>query len=327
MTDPFVICLASKGSLYDGTLKLLERCIIPVRRAKGNRSYEATIDGLDDVKVILARADEIPRLLDTGQAHVGITGLDLVTESAGEGLTNLDVVVPDLGFGRADLVVGVPQAWLDVSSIDDLVEVANDVRHHHGRPVRVATKFPSLTRSFFRSHGLTDYRIVESLGATEGAPRAGNADLVVDLTSTGTTLASNGLKQIAGGTVLRSQACLVGGSRPELWPEEQVAQLRRLVMLLGAALAAERQRLVRARFAELDADRRAEVEALLLQAFWTDQPGAVELSGTAVTRNVPTLLGLLRAAGSLLATVEGSGLILGDETDHVDRFVGQLRRS
>ena len=184
---PLVLCLPSKGSLSDGVVRLFEQCLIPVRRTRGARSYEAHIQGFDDVSVVLARATEIPSMLDAEQVHVGITGLDLVQEHLGEGASPIHIVMPDIGFGRADLVVGVPRTWLDVTTIADLVEVADDIRHLHGRPIRVATKFPNLTRGFFRGHGLTDYRIVESLGAIEAAPRGGQADVIVDLSSTGTS--------------------------------------------------------------------------------------------------------------------------------------------
>src|SRR6185437_7535613 len=104
------------------------------------------------------------------------------------------VLIEGLGFGNANVVVAVPQAWIDVRTMADVDDVATAFRHHHGRKMRVATKYVNLTRAFFSQHGIIDYRIVESTGATEGAPAAGTAELIVDITTTGATLAANGLK-------------------------------------------------------------------------------------------------------------------------------------
>lgn len=320
MAEPLVLCLPSKGSLADGVTRLFEQCLIPVRRARGSRSYEATISGFDDVHVLLARATDIPSMLDAGQAHVGITGLDLVQEHLGEGASPIHIVMPDIGFGRADLVVGVPRTWLDVTTMDDLVEVAEDVRHLHQRSVRVATKFPNLTRGFFRARGLTDYRIVESLGATEGAPRGGHADLIVDLSSTGTTLEANGLKQIAGGTVLRSQACLVAAGRPDAWTPDRLATLGRLVMLIEASLTAQRQRVVRAFFPSPGPTDRTVVDPLLVEAAWTEGDGLVQLVGRAEIGRVPAVLAALLDAGSLASSVDEPGLLASAGSQALARF-------
>lgn len=327
-SGPLVLCLPSKGSLSDGVTRLFQQCLIPVTRTRGNRSYEATIAGFDDVHVLLARATEIPSMLDAGQAHVGITGLDLVREHLGEGASSIHVVMGDLGFGRADLVVGVPRTWLDVTTVTDLVEVAEDVRHRHQRPVRVATKFPNLTRAWFREQGLTDYRIVESLGAIEGAPRGGQADLIVDLTSTGTTLEANGLKQISGGTVLRSQASLVAAGRADAWTDAHLATLGRLVMLFEGSLAAQRQRVVRARFAVPgpEASVRSDLEGQLVEATWSGGDGLVELVGRAEVGRVPGLLGTLADAGAVASSVEEPGLLVSAGSTAVPAFRAHLGR-
>ena len=113
-----------------------------------------------------------------------------------------------LGFGRADLVVAAPKSWIDVDTMADVEEVAHDFLARTGRRLRVATKYLVQTRAFFARHGVVDYRIVEFGGATEGAPAAGAAELIVDITTTGATLAANGLKILSDGLILKSQAQL-----------------------------------------------------------------------------------------------------------------------
>ena len=312
INEPLVLCVVAKGSLHDGTSDLLRRCFIPLKRAGSTRSYAARMAGLDDVEVLLARADEIPDLIASGQAHAGITGLDLVSESLADpgGVAGVRVVIDDLGFGRADLVVGVPVVWLDVADLDDLIDVATDIRHHHGRVLRVATKFPNLTRSYFGEAGFSDYRIVPSVGATEGAPRAGTADIVVDLTSTGTTLSSNGLKQIEGGRVLRSQACLVGAADPSVWQSSRRDAFTQVIDLVESALAATETRVVRAHFAEAGDACRQALEAALVDSAWIEADHGTELDGLLEVERVHEVLRLLREFEAETAVVEAVDLMV-----------------
>ena len=150
----------------------------------------------------------LPRELAAGTVHLGVTGRDLVEETIGDWDERVQLVTP-LGFGFTDVVVAVPQAWIDVETMADLDDVAADFRRRHGRRLKVATKYFNLTRRFFAGHGIADYRIVESLGATEGTPASGAADLIVDITSTGSTLDANGLKRLGDGKILTSEAHLV----------------------------------------------------------------------------------------------------------------------
>jgi ATP phosphoribosyltransferase len=172
------------------------------------REYRGTIEGYDGIEVAYLSAAEITQQLGQGAVHFGVTGEDLVREMIPDADSRV-VLIERLGFGHANVVVAVPQAWIDVRSMTDLDDVATAFRHRRDRRMRVATKYVNLTRDFFAAHGIADYRIVESQGATEGAPAAGTAELIVDITSTGATLAANGLKVIEDGTILRSQANLV----------------------------------------------------------------------------------------------------------------------
>src|SRR5277367_3968966 len=123
-----------------------------------------------------------------------------------------------LGFGQADLVVAAPKSWIDVDTMADVDEVAHLYLARTGRRLRVATKYLVQARAFFARHGIADYRLVESGGATEGAPAAGLAELIVDITSSGDTLAANSLKVLDDGVILRSQAHLAASPRAD-WDE------------------------------------------------------------------------------------------------------------
>src|SRR5213078_2573872 len=195
-------------------------------------------------------------LLAQGAVHLGITGEDLVREKIPDAERRI-VLVDGLGFGHANVVVAVPQAWIDVHSMADLDDVATAFRLTHERKMRVATKYVNLTRNFFSAHGITDYRIVESTGATEGAPAAGTAELIVDITTTGTTLAANGLKVIEDGVILRSQANLVA-ARAANWGAAERETARLVLDRVAAEKRARAFREVRTRFAGCDAALLAE---------------------------------------------------------------------
>src|SRR5690606_10251958 len=152
------------------------------------------IEGRADIEVAFLSASEIAGEIGAGEVDLGITGEDLVRETLADWESRADIAVR-LGFGNADVVVAVPDMWLDVDTMADLDDVAADFRQRHGRRLRIATKYWRLTQQFFSGkHGIQVYRIVESLGATEGAPAAGSADIVVDITSSGSTLRANHLK-------------------------------------------------------------------------------------------------------------------------------------
>jgi ATP phosphoribosyltransferase len=239
-----VIALPSKGRLQEQCINFLNGCGFDVRRVGNGREYVASLVGLDDVEIVYFRAEEIPSRVEQGDAHAGITGEDLYREYA-EGRPASLLLMPKLGFGGARLVVAVPQSWVDVSTLNDLDEAAMLFHQRHGRSLRVATKFSRLTRTFFAEAGIVEYSLVESSGATEGAPAAGVADFVVDLTSTGTTLAENHLKEIAGGTVLHTEACLIASLRSVLWSTRAIAALEHLVEQIEARIRATSQLVLR----------------------------------------------------------------------------------
>lgn len=239
-----VVALPSKGRLQEQCVNFLSGCGFDVRRVGNGREYVSRLVGVDDVEIIYLRPEEIPSRVEQGDAHAGITGEDLYREY-GEGPPASMLLMPKLGFGGARLVVALPQSWVDVSTMNDLDEAAMLFHQRHGRSLRIATKFTRLTRAFFAEHGIVEYSLVESSGATEGAPAAGVADFVVDLTSTGTTLAENHLKEIAGGTVLQTEACLIASQRGALWSEQAVGALEHLVEQIEARIRAMSQLVLR----------------------------------------------------------------------------------
>lgn len=233
MSDPLVIAIPSKGRMQEKTEALFKAGGIAVEKPGGSRNYRGRLRGVDDVEIAFLSASEIARELAAGRVHLGVTGEDLVRETVPDADNRIALASP-LGFGRADVVVAVPQAWIDVSSMEDLDDVAAGFRAGHGRRLRIATKYWNLTERFFASHGIALYRIVESLGATEGAPAAGLADAIVDITSTGATLHANHLKILGDGVILRSQANLAVSLRAA-WPAPVRAAAGRIADALPVA--------------------------------------------------------------------------------------------
>ena len=247
MSGPLVLAVPAKGRLQENAEAFFARAGLTLAKPRGARDYRGTIAGLDGVEVAYLSASEITRQLAAGAVHLGVTGEDLVREMIPDADKKV-VLIDGLGFGYANVVVAVPQAWIDVRDMADVDDVATAFRHHHGRKMRVATKYINLTRDFFSAHGIIDYRIVESAGATEGAPAAGTSEMIVDITTTGTTLAANGLKVVEDGTILRSQANLVG-ARGAAWGQTERDLARVILDRLAAQARARAYREVRARFA------------------------------------------------------------------------------
>lgn len=227
------LALPSKGRLRDQALDLFARAGLAVELPADERKYRARLAGRVDVEVSFLSASEIAGELGLGNIDLGITGEDLLRETLAEWEARTEITAR-LGFGRADVVVAVPDVWLDVETMADLDDVAADFRQRHGRRLRIATKYWRLTQQFFsQKHGIQVYRIVESLGATEGAPAAGSADVIVDITTTGSTLRANHLKVLTDGVILRSQACLVAARKQR--GEGEAAVIRELAERLAKA--------------------------------------------------------------------------------------------
>lgn len=203
-----IIGVPSKGRLMEDTLDAFSAAGLPIEKRGDERGYRGCVGGMPQADVEFLSAGEIARHLQSGRIHLGVTGEDLVREQIPDADERVDFLLP-LGFGHADVVVAVPDCWIDVETMADLEEAGALFAKEHGRRLRIATKYPMLTRRFFASKGVVTYRTVESLGATEGTPAAGSAEAIVDITSTGTTLKANGLRILSDGLILKSEANLV----------------------------------------------------------------------------------------------------------------------
>ncbi len=241
---PLVIAVPSKGRLQENAAAFFARAGLSLVQGRGARDYRGRIAGLDGIEIAFVSAAEIVALLAAGSAHMGVTGEDLLRESIADAAAKVEFLAP-LGFGQANVVVAVPQAWIDVKTMADLEDVAAAFRARRGMRMRVATKYLNLTRRFFAERHVTDYRIVESLGATEGAPAAGAAELIVDITTTGATLAANALKVLDDGLILRSEANLVA-SLAAPWDTAARETARVLLSRIAAEEAARTTREVSA---------------------------------------------------------------------------------
>ncbi len=246
MSAPLTIAVPSKGRLQENAEAFFARAGLTLPKPRGARDYRGAIADLPGAEVIYLSSDEIAAQLSQGSIHLGVTGEDLVRERIPDADRRV-VLVEALGFGHANVVVAVPQAWIDVRTMADLDDVATAFRHRHERKMRLATKYVNLTRDFFAAHGIVDYRIVESSGATEGAPASGSAELIVDITTTGATLAANGLKVVEDGVMLRSQANLVA-SRGANWGQAELDTVAKMLDRIAAQARARAFREVRTRF-------------------------------------------------------------------------------
>jgi ATP phosphoribosyltransferase len=256
MTSPLVLAVPSKGRMQESADKFFAEAGLAMVKPRGVREYRGSISGIDGVEIAYLSAGEIASQLVRGAVHLGVTGEDLIRDI--QGADTKTVLLEPLGFSFANVVVAVPQAWIDVRTMADLDDVTTEFRAQHNRRMRVATKYINLTRDFFARHGILDYRIVESTGATEGAPAAGTAELIVDITTTGATLAANGLKVLEDGLILRSQANLVA-SRGAEWPAAARETARIILDHIAARARATAYKEVRTRFTGL-------TEALLTEA-------------------------------------------------------------
>ena len=207
MRDLITIGLPSKGRLKDKAISFFDNNDLKILQSEKERNYFGTIENKPNIKIIFLHAKEIIQRLGDGTLDIGVSGLDLLNESD-KNLRDKINIKRKLDFGNANLVVAVPDDWIDVQTIADLEEVSFDLRSKRNSRLRVATKYTNLTNDFLISKGVTQYKIIPSLGATETYPFIGSSEIITDITSTGKTLVDNNLRVLKDGLILKSTACL-----------------------------------------------------------------------------------------------------------------------
>ena len=256
------VALPGKGALEVATLAFLAECGMKVNRSNP-RQYLARIGSIPGLEVVFQRAADIPTLVQDGDATLGITGYDILAEQRGYSDDDDDddiiILERDLGFGACRLVVAVPETWIDVSTCADLWHLAGYYATQKGRGLRIATKYPNLTGQFLRHHGITHCKIVSPHGALEAAPLTDTADLIVDLTETGTTLRENHLKLLNDGVVLRSQACLIANVRLLNQSKEALRMAAMMLELIDARMQARNRSVLTA---HVQVERAEEIQSI-----------------------------------------------------------------
>ena len=212
MIKKITIGLPSKGRLKEKARDFFNTSGLEILESDKERNYFATIKDQENIQIIYLHAKEIIQRLGDGTLDIGISGLDLLSESK-KNLKEKIEIVRELNFGKANLVVAVPEDWIDVQTIADLEEVAFDIRSKVNIRLRVATKYPNLTNNFLISKGVTQYKLVPSLGATETYPFIGSSEVITDITSSGKTLKDNNLRVLKDGIILKSFACLLSSKK------------------------------------------------------------------------------------------------------------------
>ena len=207
MNNLINIGIPSKGRLKKDVLKIFYKKKLKLISERGERDLIGSIKNKSNIKILYLHAREILERLGDGSLDIGFSGFDLFKESAVNTQNKINIV-SKLNFGNADLVVAIPDPWIDVQTIADLEEIAFEFRDKKKKRLRVATKYPNLTRDFLFSKGVTQFKLVNSLGATEAYPFTGSAELIADITSTGETLKANNLRVLKDGKILKSQACI-----------------------------------------------------------------------------------------------------------------------
>ena len=202
------IGIPSKGRLRKDILKIFKKNKLNLVSERGERDLLGSIKNLSNVKILYLHAREIVERLGDGSLDIGFSGYDLLKESE-INIQNKINVVKKYGFGKATLVVAIPDPWIDVQTIADLEEIAFEFKDKKKKRLRVATKYPNLTREFLFSKGVTQFKIVSSLGATEAYPFTGSSEIITDITSSGETLRANNLRILKDGEILKSEACMM----------------------------------------------------------------------------------------------------------------------
>ena len=326
------LAVPSDGVMHEQTLDFLSSCGMRVRRPSA-RGYTGSIPAVKGVEVVFQRTADISARVEAGDADMGLVGYDRFAESRLDDGDSL-LVMEDLGFGRCALVVAVPDSWIDVDSMADLADIAVEFQES-GRELRVATKYPTLTRAFLHRHDVNYFSLALLSGTVEPAPSIGYADLIVDLTASGQTLRENHLKQVADGTVLESEGALVANRRLLATRPERLEAARDVIERIEASMQA-------AGYMRVTANIESESEeAVAAQVMQLDS--AVGLHGPTVARvyspdgrrlysatvfiaksELTPVVDHLRAIGGASVTVSNSDYVFGQSSRAYERLLGEL---
>ena len=202
------IGIPSKGRLRKDILNIFKKNKLTLVSERGERDLIGSIKQHKNIKILYLHAREIVERLGDGSLDLGFSGFDLLKESQ-INIQNKINVLKKYSFGKATLVVAIPDPWIDVQTVADLEEIAFEFKDKKKKRLRVATKYPNLTREFLFSKGVTQFKLVDSLGATEAYPFTGSSEIITDITSTGETLKANNLRILKDGEILKSKACMM----------------------------------------------------------------------------------------------------------------------
>ena len=202
------IGIPSKGRLRSGVLNIFKKNKLKILSERGERDLFGFIKGKKNIVINYLHAREIIERLADGSLDIGFSGYDLLMESE-INIQKKVIVKKKYDFGEATLVVAIPDDWIDVQTMPDLEEIAFEFKDKKRNRLRIATKYPNLTTEFMFSRGVTQFKLVKSLGATEIYPFTGSSEIITDITSTGATLKANKLRILKDGIILKSQACLM----------------------------------------------------------------------------------------------------------------------
>tara|TARA_X000000950_G_scaffold17873_1_gene19481 strand:- start:765 stop:1454 length:690 start_codon:yes stop_codon:yes gene_type:complete len=226
MKNKINIGIPSKGRLRKDILRIFKKNKFNLVSERGERDLLGSIKELKNIKVLYLHAREIIERLGDGSIDLGFSGYDLLKESE-INIQNKINVAKKYEFGKADLVIAIPDPWIDVQTVADLEEIAFEFKDKKRKRLRVATKYPNLTREFLFSRGVTQFRLIGSLGATEAYPFTGSSEIITDITSTGETLKANNLRILKDGQILKSVACMMVSKSS--FKETQVKKLIKLL--------------------------------------------------------------------------------------------------
>ena len=202
------IGIPSKGRLRKDVLNIFKKNKLNLISERGERDLLGSIKQFKNIKILYLHAREIIERLGDGSLDIGFSGFDLLRESEINTQKKINVL-KRYNFGKATLVVAIPDPWIDVQTVADLEEIAFEFKDKKKKRLRVATKYPNLTREFLFSKGVTQFKLIDSLGATEAYPFTGSSEIITDITSTGETLKANNLRILKDGEILRSEACMM----------------------------------------------------------------------------------------------------------------------